>query len=172
MRLIPHREPDSEITQDHRDVAADLQACPNRALMHVCSHYAQRTGLRKLAMAGGVALTCTANGLLMRSGLLDEIFVQPPAEDDGAALRAALFRAWLRGPLKRRRMPTPFLGPCYDRTAIESALADFSDRVTPQCFDDFTELTRAAAERILTGREMVLNTSFNVKGTADRKYPA
>jgi len=151
-KLIPRREPDSEITQDHRDVAAALQACLNRAVMHVCSHYAERTGLRKLAMAGGVALNCTANGLLMRSGLFDEIFVQPAAGDDGAALGAGLFRAALRGPLKRRRMPTPFLGPCYDRTAIESALAEFSDRVTLQRFDDFTELTRAAAQRIRQGQ--------------------
>ena len=70
----------------------------------------------------------------------------------GAALGAALFRASLRGPLEHLRMPTPFLGPCYDRTAIESALADFSDRVTLQRFDDFTELTRAAAERIQLGQ--------------------
>jgi carbamoyltransferase len=73
--LIPRRHPEGEITQDHRDVAAALQACLNRVVQHICGHYAELTGLRKLTMAGGVALNCTANGLLMRSGLFDDIFV-------------------------------------------------------------------------------------------------
>jgi len=151
-RLIPAREPDGEITQAHRDVAAALQGCLNRVVRHICGHYAEQTGLRKLAMAGGVALNCTANGLLMRSGLFDEIFVQPAAGDDGAALGAALFRASLRGlPERRRRMPTPFLGPAYDRVAIEAALADFSGRVRVRRFEDFCGLSKAAAERIRRG---------------------
>jgi carbamoyltransferase len=149
--LINRRDPDAEITQEHRDVAAALQACLNRTVMHICGHYAQRTGLRKLAMAGGVALNCTANGLLMRSGLFDEIFVQPAAGDDGAALGAALFRASLRGPLEHLRMPTPLLGPEYDRTAIETALSDFVDHVQVHRFDSFEGVIHAAAERIRRG---------------------
>ncbi|MGH8337641.1 MAG: carbamoyltransferase family protein, partial [Gammaproteobacteria bacterium] len=150
-KLIPRRDPDGEITQGHRDVAAALQACLNRVVQHICGHYAQVTGLRKLAMAGGVALNCTANGLLMRSGLFDEIFVQPAAGDDGAALGAALFRASLRGPLERGRMATPLLGPSYDQAAMATALADFSGRVSVRRFDNFGEVARAAAERIRRG---------------------
>jgi carbamoyltransferase len=149
--LIPRRDPNGEITQDHRDVAAALQACLNRVVRHICGHYAQLTGLRRLAMAGGVALNCTANGLLMRSGLFDEIFVQPAAGDDGAALGAALFRASLRGPLEPGRMPTPLLGPGYDRAAMAAALTEFSRRVTVRRFESFGEVARAAAERIRGG---------------------
>ncbi|HEX4208862.1 MAG TPA: carbamoyltransferase C-terminal domain-containing protein [Candidatus Binataceae bacterium] len=150
-KLIRRRDPDSEITQDHRDVAAALQDCLSRVVQHICGHYAELTGLRRLAMAGGVALNCTANGVLMRSGLFDEIFVQPAAGDDGAALGAALFRASLRGALDSRRMPTPLLGPAYDRAAMTAALDDFATRVTVRHFDDFAQLTRAAAERIRLG---------------------
>jgi carbamoyltransferase len=150
-KLIPRRDPDGEITHDHRDVAAALQACLNRVVQHICGHYAELTGLRKLAMAGGVALNCTANGLLMRSGLFDEIFVQPAAGDDGAALGAALFRASLCGPLERGRMRTPLLGPDYDQAAMATELANFSGRVTVRRFESFDKVARAAAERIRRG---------------------
>jgi carbamoyltransferase len=150
-KLIPRRDPDAEITQDHRDVAAALQACLNRVVQYICGHYAKLTGLRKLAMAGGVALNCTANGLLMRSGLFDEIFVQPAAGDDGAALGAALLRASLRGPLEGGRMRTPLLGPEYDQVAMAAELADFSGRVTVRRFDGFDKVAQAAAERIRRG---------------------
>ena len=151
-RLIPHRDPDGEITQDHRDVAASLQACLNRVVQHICGHYAQLTGLRKLAMAGGVALNCTANGLLMRSGLFDEIFVQPAAGDDGAALGAALFRASLGSPLEPNRLATPLLGPTYSEAEMAAALAEFSGRVTVRRFDSFDEVAQTAAERIRRGQ--------------------
>ena len=41
-------------------------------------------------MAGGVALNCVANGKLLKSGIFDDIWVQPAAGDAGGALGAAL----------------------------------------------------------------------------------
>jgi carbamoyltransferase len=149
--LIAPRVPDSDITQDHRDVAAALQATLNRVVQHVCGHYGERTGLRRLAMAGGVALNCTANGLLMRSGRFDDIFVQPAAGDDGAALGAALFRSSLRDGMLNVRLQTPLLGPAYGHTDAELALSAFGDRITVRRFDSFDEVTREAAARIHRG---------------------
>src|SRR2546427_2723863 len=84
-RLIAPRDPDSEIGDDHRDVAAGLQAALDRAILDLCGHFGEETGMRHLAMAGGVALNTTANGKLLDSGLFDEIYVQPAAADDGSA---------------------------------------------------------------------------------------
>ena len=85
--------PKAEITDDHRDVAAALQECLDEIMLHLCEHAGRTSGLRRLALAGGVALNCTANGKLLQSGLFDEIYVQPAAGDDGSALGAALCRA-------------------------------------------------------------------------------
>ena len=74
VNLIPERRPDEPITDAHQDVAAALQQCLNRAILHICKHFGETTGLRRLALAGGVALNCTANGTLMRSGVFDEIY--------------------------------------------------------------------------------------------------
>ena len=43
-----------------------------------------------LCLAGGVALNSKANGKLVASGIVDNLFVQPAASDDGVALGAAL----------------------------------------------------------------------------------
>jgi carbamoyltransferase len=150
-QLIAHRDPEAEVTQAHCDVAAALQMSLNRVVEHICGSYAEKTGQRRLAMAGGVALNCTANGRLVRSGRFDEIFIQPAAGDDGSALGAALFRSSLRGAVDKVRMPTPFLGPAYDRAAIEAALSDFADKVAVRRFDNFGEVTKAAADRIRGG---------------------
>jgi carbamoyltransferase len=87
--LLPACDPEGEVTQEHRDAAAGLQACLNRTVAHICGHFAGITGQRKLAIDLGIALNCTVNGLLMRSAFFDEIFVKPAAGDDGAALGRA-----------------------------------------------------------------------------------
>jgi carbamoyltransferase len=149
--LIGRRNPGDSITQAHCDVAASLQDCLDRAILHICRRFAATTGLRRIAMAGGVALNCTAVGKLMRSGLFDEIHVQPAAGDDGAALGAALFRASLTG-VENRRLPVPFLGPHCPPREIDEALRAFGDRI---CVSKFTSLDRccsSAAELIEQGK--------------------
>ncbi len=65
--LIPRRAPDQSVNSNHEDVAAALQECLERVVLHVCGHFGEETGLRRIALAGGVALNCTANGKLTRS---------------------------------------------------------------------------------------------------------
>src|SRR2546428_372948 len=45
-QLVKARRPDEGITDDHCDVAAALQECLDRAMLHVCGAFAHRTGLR------------------------------------------------------------------------------------------------------------------------------
>jgi carbamoyltransferase len=150
--LIPARRPDGEITQDHKDVAASLQACLDRTMLHIASRFAASTGLRRLAMAGGVALNCTANGRLMASGQFDDIYVQPASGDDGSALGAALYRSSLNGGVNNRRMPVPFCGPQYSRDEVEAVLPEFDGRVRVERFDTERDVCVRAAKMIADGR--------------------
>ena len=114
--LIPRRAPDQSVNSNHEDVAAALQECLERVVMHVCEHFGEETGLRRLALAGGVALNCTANGKLNRSHLFDEVYIQPVAGDDGVALGAALYRTALAEKIPNERFPAPLFGPQYSAT--------------------------------------------------------
>ena len=150
--LVPPRRPDEEITDVHRDVAAALQACLDRTMLHLCGHYAGATGQRRLALAGGVALNCTANGKLLSSGTFDDIYVQPAAGDDGSALGAALYRTAAAGELRNERLPVPFLGPGYTPAEVDAVLADYRDRVHVEQFATLAQTCAAAARLIGDGR--------------------
>lgn len=150
--LIPPRNPDGEITDEHRDVAAALQECLDKVLLHVCGHFGRTTGLRRLAMAGGVALNCTANGKLLQSGMFHEIYVQAAAGDDGSALGAALWRASRTGTVKNTRFPVPFLGPEHSSTEIYSAIEQHRDRIEAKPFQTLRETCAEAARLIQDGK--------------------
>ncbi|MGC9293250.1 MAG: carbamoyltransferase family protein [Acidobacteriaceae bacterium] len=150
--LVPQRQPDAEITSAHRDVAAALQECLDRVMLHICGHFGRATGLRRLAMAGGVALNCTANGKLLQSGAFDDIYVQPAAGDDGTALGAALWRASRTGRVRNLRMPVPFLGPAATAAEIDEALQHFQGRVTAVRFPGLRESCAEAAKLVHEGR--------------------
>jgi carbamoyltransferase len=150
--LIPARAPEGDTTDDHRDVAAALQECLDKVMLHICGHFGRQTGLRRLAMAGGVALNCTANGRLLQSGIFDDIYVQPAAGDDGSALGAALWRGAQNGGVHNVRFPVPFLGPEPTRAEIDKAIADTGSRVEVTRFASLTETCTEAAKLIKAGR--------------------
>jgi carbamoyltransferase len=150
--LIPKRAPDSEINDDHRDVAAALQECLDKVMLHICGHFGRATRLRRLAMAGGVALNCTANGKLLQSGIFDDIYVQPAAGDDGTALGAALWRASRNGGVRNYRFPVPFYGPAATQAEIDAAIAQTGSRIEVTRFASLQEACAEAAQLIKQGR--------------------
>lgn len=149
--LIPRRRCNQSVSGIHEDVAAALQECLERVVMHVCEHYGRQTGLRRIALAGGVALNCTANGKLIRSGLFDEVYVQPVAGDDGTALGAALYRTSLTNGIANQRLPVPLLGPRYPESAIDVALRRFEGKIQWKQFDSLESTCACAARLIADG---------------------
>jgi carbamoyltransferase len=87
----PARNAESEISQREMDIAASIQAVTEEVVLRMAKYAVQITGCRDVCMAGGVALNCVANGKLIGSGIIDNLFVQPAAGDAGGALGAALF---------------------------------------------------------------------------------
>jgi carbamoyltransferase len=89
----PPRRSEGWITQKDMDLAASMQALCEEAVLRSARYAHRLTGMRNLAMAGGVALNCVANGRVLREGPFDRMWVQPAAGDAGGALGAALL-AW------------------------------------------------------------------------------
>jgi carbamoyltransferase len=90
-RLAPPA--DGELAEVHAQLASSVQHRLEEVLLELAGWLHERTGERRLAMAGGVALNCVANSRLWREGPFDEIWVQPAAGDAGTALGAALHTA-------------------------------------------------------------------------------
>ncbi len=121
------REPETPLTQREMDLAASIQKVTEEVMLHTCRHVHARTGIRRLCMAGGVALNCVGNGRILRDGPFEDIWIQPAAGDAGGALGTALF-IWHQLLDKPRRPVQPdqqagsALGPDYANKEVESFL--------------------------------------------------
>jgi carbamoyltransferase len=124
--LGPARASESEIDARHKNIAYAVQDACELAMMSVVRMAVEKTRSRNLCLAGGVALNSKGNGKIAASGLVDKIFVQPAASDDGVALGAAL-APYLEsgGSLPNHAMRHAYLGPAFDDPAIESALRTY-----------------------------------------------
>jgi carbamoyltransferase len=150
------REPQADITQRHMDIAAAVQAVLQASLMHMLRHYKNETGQSHLCMAGGVALNCSANGVIKRSRLFKDICIQPAASDDGTALGAALYVQHLHGPPRvYARMTVPLWGPQYSTQEIQQALQHH-----PECgasrYDSWEALASDITQRLVHGQIVAL----------------
>lgn len=148
------RHPEGDLTQQHMDIAAGLQAVLQACQLHLLRHLKQRSGQQHLCMAGGTALNCTVNGIIHRSRLFRNMFIQPAAGDDGTALGAALYVQHCLDPHRPpRKMGMPFWGPAYPeyrQAPIPQAILK-QDSCAYQYFPSITELITHIAHRLVQG---------------------
>ena len=121
----PPRNPESEITQFHKDVASSLQCVLEELLMAMAEHIYDKTRSENLCMAGGVALNCVANGKILRHGPFRRIFVQPAAGDAGTSIgAAAIAHKRLTGKRPQQElMQHAYLGPAFSGDEIAKLLS-------------------------------------------------
>jgi carbamoyltransferase len=110
----------------------------------------EKTKCRNVCLAGGVALNSKANGKILVSGLVDKLFIQPAAGDDGVCLGAAL-APYLDagGKLPLHRMRHAYLGPEILEAEIEKALETYKIRNTKMSDPAATGADLLAAGKIV-----------------------
>ena len=124
----PPRASETELTQREMDLAASVQKVTEDIVVQLAKGIAKETGERNLCLAGGVALNCVANGILLREKIFDNIWIQPAAGDAGGALGAAL-SVWHLNNQGERKISTigdamkgSYLGPVFNDIEIEEEL--------------------------------------------------
>jgi carbamoyltransferase len=85
------REPESQITQFHKDVAASIQKVTDEVMLRMAKYLRKETGMKYLCMSGGVALNCVSNSKIYSFAGFDDIFIQPAAGDAGGAIGIAYY---------------------------------------------------------------------------------
>lgn len=142
------RQPESALTQKEMDLARSVQEVTDEIILRAARHVREVTGMNKLCMAGGVALNCVSNGKLLKSGIFDDIWIQPAAGDAGGALGAALF-TWYSYLGQNRtsdemndQQKGSYLGPEFSDTEIEEFLK-----------------SRGAVYKKYSREELILNTA-------------
>ncbi len=87
------RKANDTLTQKEMDLAASVQKVVEEIIEKLVKNISHETGEKNLCLAGGVALNCVANGVIMKKKYFKNIWIQPAAGDSGGALGAALC-AW------------------------------------------------------------------------------
>lgn len=150
----PPRPLGSPPTQREADLAASVQVIVEELLLELAAVAHELTGHDHLVIAGGVALNCVANGRILREGPFDDVWVQPAAGDDGAALGAALW-AWhdvLEQPRAHRpddAMQGAFLGPSFSDEEIDAWLA--TEGIEAAAATSTSSLHEMVADRLADG---------------------
>lgn len=120
----PPREPESKVTQKDMDLARSIQEITEEVVLKMTRFVRQETGMKRLCMAGGVALNCVANGHVLRDGTFEDIWIQPAAGDAGGAVGVAL-AIW------HRYLDKPRLSPeragAWTSSAVNGSLPRYSD---------------------------------------------
>jgi carbamoyltransferase len=122
--LGPVRDPeDPEFFGKWADIAHSAQVVYEEIFFHVVGDLQRRTGLTKLALAGGCALNSVANGKIFERTGFREVFAQPAAGDDGTAIGAAFYveHAILKRP-RRFVMNDAYTGPSFGDAEITAAI--------------------------------------------------
>lgn len=145
--ILP-RIPESELKKEHMDLAKSLQVVLEEILIKQVQDLKERVDTKNLCMSGGVALNCVATHAIRKTGLFENIFIQPSAGDSGSALgAAALAYTELSGcscdPLKN-----VYLGPSYSSTEIAEMLSALEIEAVDYR-NDRSGLNEAVVKRIL-----------------------
>jgi carbamoyltransferase len=135
--LAKRRGARDEMTREHAELAASVQVRLEEVLLDLVRWLHDRTGQRRLTMAGGVALNCVANTRIFAEGPFEEVWVQPAAGDAGTALGAALHVAAQAGQ-PAAAMPGADLG----REWTDEEIRGFLDRAKIR----YTESADVAAD--------------------------
>lgn len=149
----PARVPRSELTQRHRDFAASAQAVLEENYFGLLNHVQKASGLKRVCLAGGVALNCAANGKLFEKTGFTDVYIQPASHDAGTSIGAALYvQHQVLGAERCFEMKHVYYGPTYSDSEIQKAL-DAEGTVYRPLEEDFlvAETAGAIADGLIVG---------------------
>jgi carbamoyltransferase len=137
--------------QHYADIAASIQTVTEEILLTMAQALQRDTGLRRLCMAGGVALNSVANGRILRETAFDEVYIQPSAGDGGGAIGAALYAYHtVLGNRRRFVMEHAFWGDAHSPDVTERFLR--RENIPYVRIDDEERLIERVVDRLQCGK--------------------
>lgn len=122
---LEKRDSEGEMTEEYKDIAAALQLITEEVLLHIVNFAHEQCKTENLCLAGGVALNCVANEILLKKSPFNNIYIQPAANDAGTSLGAALYIWHQRlDNEEREQMKHAYLGPEFTNEEIEQSIID------------------------------------------------
>ncbi|MBI2910194.1 MAG: hypothetical protein HYX92_21335 [Chloroflexi bacterium] len=133
------------------DIAASIQKVTEEIVLKMANHLYKETGLKKLCLAGGVALNSVSNGRILKETPFDELYIQPAAGDGGGALGAALYAYHsVLGQPRSFVMDHAYWGKGYTEEEVKKALD--AQGVKYEYLGDDGKLVAQVVDALQTGK--------------------
>lgn len=136
----------------YANVAKWAQEQVEKAVLKCIQNRLDKFPHKNLCYSGGVALNAVANAKLLDSKIVENIYFEPAAADNGLALGCA-FYGWLeylKMPKVTHNGSTCF-GKTYSNSEIETAF-DKNKKYSPKIFSDDNDLVNYCAEKLNQGK--------------------
>lgn len=152
------RKPEDELLQVHCNLGLAIQELTEEAVLLMAKEAQRLTGSKNLTLAGGTALNCVSNGKLQKSGIFENIFIQPAAGDAGGALGAALAVHYMYYGNERSvnykmdALKGSYLGPTFSDLEVELMAKKYDAKFS--YFPEFKALADETA-RLLASENVV-----------------
>jgi carbamoyltransferase len=152
---VPRRKAESDISQVYMDMALAIQQVTEEIVLRLVCTARELTNSKYLVLAGGVALNCVANGKILRSGIFEDIWIQPAAGDAGGAVGAA-YAVWhihegneRHTDGKRDTTRGSYLGPEFSDADVRRTVQKYN--ANGHYFEDFQKLASDVASKLDQG---------------------
>ena len=89
--LGPQRQPKSDLTDHHQNIAASLQAMTEEIIFHLLNLLHEKFPSDNLCLVGGVAMNSVANGKISQNTPFKNVYVPVGAADNGTCIGAAFY---------------------------------------------------------------------------------
>ncbi len=119
------------------DLAAAAQAILENIVVHYVRGWLSRTGLSRVACAGGVFANVKMNQRVAELDEVEGLFVFPAMGDSGVGTGAAFALQAQRSNLRPQEIEHMYLGPSFSTAEIEAAVTD--ERLTARKSDNIAD---------------------------------
>lgn len=153
---FPYETGNTEEIMSYADFAASVQKALEEVLLDFVAELKEVTGMDNLVIAGGIALNCSANGQIERSGIFRHIYVPPFPSDAGTAVGSALevYHQLFGKPYVDAPLRLAGLGIAYSQEETLRALQKYTEKIRYSVFEEnnlYEHLAKVLADGKIIG---------------------
>lgn len=119
---IKRRLPGEEFKKEHKDLAYAAQFFLEEICVNLVKQVINKSGNPNVCLTGGVGLNCKMNKKIMEMQEVNDVFIQPIANDAGCTIGAVLEESKRQGFDVFFKMNHNYFGPEYDDKIVEKEL--------------------------------------------------
>lgn len=155
MRILSGKTHKDFIQEEYANIASTVQLMLESTVLALLDDILRLYKCKNLVLSGGIFLNCLLNYKIVKNFSLDNIFVLPPAGDDGQALGAAYYAYIKLGGMQNSfNISLPYLGISYNNNEIKDVLKNAN--LTYRYLED-EQLTEEIANRISENKIIALH---------------